>query len=325
MPRPARVFVSYVRENRAIVERLVAELRARGADVWFDREALPPGVFWAEEIRVAVSKGEYFLACFSREQNLRSRTYMNEELELAVQEIRLRGNAPWFIPILFSGEVPDIRIGPTRSLRDLQYVSLGAHGWRAAIEAISRSIGLPIAGAVHDVSADAPSPNSANDRSSNARKVRSGLVVVMFAVVLSAVQLGLNLAQRAPKLSSEPRTNVESAFLPDGMRGGRGAQEDTPLLIAPQPDSKDFLLLAQLGDEGHFQSYRLEIIDFNSGRLIWSQNHVRLGADGIFNIFVPGPYLRPGKYSLQVMGEVGDGREADVATYTIRVLSQLKK
>ena len=136
-----RVFVSYVQENRDIVARLVSDLRARGIEVWFDRDALPPGVFWREEIRRAVRAHEFFICCFSREYTARDRTYMNEELELAIAEIRLRGSAPWFIPVLLSGDVPDREIGPGRTLRDIQFVALTTATWREAINRIAHAVG----------------------------------------------------------------------------------------------------------------------------------------------------------------------------------------
>lgn len=134
-----RVFVSYVRENAEVVSRLVSDLRDHGIEVWFDRDALPPGVFWRDEIRDAVRTHEYFIACFSREYAMKSRTRMNEELQLAIEEIRLRGAAPWFIPVLLSGEVPDLPIGPGRTLRDVQHVDL-AGGWDAALSALVKTL-----------------------------------------------------------------------------------------------------------------------------------------------------------------------------------------
>lgn len=131
-----RVFVSYVQENRDLVTRLVEDLRSRDVNVWFDRDALPPGVFWREEIRKAVQDHQYFLACFSIEYATRQRTYMNEELELAIEEIRLRGSAPWFIPVLLSGDLPNRSIGAGRTLRDIQFVDLGRDDWSEAVERI---------------------------------------------------------------------------------------------------------------------------------------------------------------------------------------------
>lgn len=137
---PSQVFVSYVQENRATVTKLVYDLRKAGVTVWFDRDTLPPGVFWRDEIRSAVRDHEFFLACFSNEYLSRQRTYMNEELHLAVEEVRQRGNAPWFIPILLSGEVPDLPIGGGRTLRDIQFVDLTGDNWNAGMEALLRVV-----------------------------------------------------------------------------------------------------------------------------------------------------------------------------------------
>ena len=128
-----RVFISYVQENLAVVSRLVNDLRVRGSEVWFDRDALAPGVFWRDEIREAIRNHEFFIACFSREFNQRQSNFMNEELELAIAEIRLRGSAPWFIPVLLSGEVPDRSIGPARTLRDIQFLELAECRWEEGV------------------------------------------------------------------------------------------------------------------------------------------------------------------------------------------------
>ena len=84
------IFVSYVRENFKIVERLCHVLQVYDIDVWYDRDQLNPGMTWAHEIRIGINSGSFFLACFSREYNERSKTYMNEELILAIEELRQR-------------------------------------------------------------------------------------------------------------------------------------------------------------------------------------------------------------------------------------------
>lgn len=135
-----RVFISYVRENQQAVERIVSDLRQQGFDVWFDRESLLPGAFWKDEIRTAIHSGGAFIACFSSEYNARAKTYMNEELEIAIEEIRLRGNSPWFIPVRLSGDIPDRAIGAGRSLRDIQFVDFVEVGAAAGTTALVRSL-----------------------------------------------------------------------------------------------------------------------------------------------------------------------------------------
>lgn len=85
MPETKRVFVSYVQENREVVALLVQELSKRSIDVWWDRDSLLPGTFWQDEIRRAIRSGEYFIACFSLEYLERDRTFMNEELAIAMK------------------------------------------------------------------------------------------------------------------------------------------------------------------------------------------------------------------------------------------------
>ena len=135
-----KVFMSYVREDRNLVDRLAGDLRSYGIDVWLDRNILP-GTPWQDAIRKAIREGDYFIACFSDAYRKRNKTFMNEELTQAIGELRLRpADQGWFIPVLFSGEVPDIAIGAGRTLRDLQYVVLSNRDWRDSIDKIVEAI-----------------------------------------------------------------------------------------------------------------------------------------------------------------------------------------
>lgn len=63
---------------------------------------------------------------------------MNEELTLAIDELRLRPTArAWFVPVVINeGEVPDRVVGAGESLRDLQWVNLD-EDWPAGVEMIA--------------------------------------------------------------------------------------------------------------------------------------------------------------------------------------------
>jgi len=137
-------FVSYVRENRKVVDRLCAALRRGGIQVWRDRNEIVPGEDWKVAIRQAIRNGDYFIACFSRQYERRKKTYMNAELGLAIEELsKTKTERPWFIPVLLSNcEVPELPIGGTRTLRDLQFVELYRNwsvGTNAIISAILKS------------------------------------------------------------------------------------------------------------------------------------------------------------------------------------------
>jgi len=139
LPSPlSHVFVSYVREDSADVDRLVRELAGYGVDVWLDRNEIEPGRNWRDAIRHAVQEGAFFLACFSAAFASRDKGYMNEELALAIEEIRQRPrDRIWFIPVLLTeSRVPDWPIRPGETLRDLQWVDL-FHDWEVGVRQIA--------------------------------------------------------------------------------------------------------------------------------------------------------------------------------------------
>jgi len=59
-----KVFLSYAREDEAIVTRLYESLTARGLEVWFDKVSLKAGR-WRPQILRAISQSRYFIACLS--------------------------------------------------------------------------------------------------------------------------------------------------------------------------------------------------------------------------------------------------------------------
>src|SRR3954453_19417637 len=115
------VFISYVRENGDLVDRLASELKSRGVTVWLDRNDIEPGARWRDAIKKAIRDGKFFLACFSREFNQRDRSYMNEELTFAIDELRERPSSrTWFVPILINETaIPLRRISSVEELSDI--------------------------------------------------------------------------------------------------------------------------------------------------------------------------------------------------------------
>ncbi len=120
------VFISYVREDASTIDRLVSDLNSHGIEVWIDRNEISVGVRWVDAIRNAIKQGSFFLACFSRNYRAKTRTYMNEELTLAIEETRLRPtDITWFLPVLLDdSNIPDRYIGAGEYLTNIQYVSL---------------------------------------------------------------------------------------------------------------------------------------------------------------------------------------------------------
>lgn len=121
-----KVFISYVRENSDDIDNICSEFKRYGIEHWLDRDQIDPGKFWKDAIKSAINNGAYFLACFSREYENRSETYMNEELLVAIEILRTKSyNSGWFIPIKLSEcEIPDIDVGAGKTLNDIQCLKL---------------------------------------------------------------------------------------------------------------------------------------------------------------------------------------------------------
>ncbi len=121
-----KVFISYIKEDWPQVKLIVNSLKNCGIEVWVDQDKLRPGARWADIIRKEIRDGDFFIACFSNEYSKRSTTYMNEELTLAIEELRKRKReTAWFIPLrLTECEIPDWSIGGGETLRSFHWVDL---------------------------------------------------------------------------------------------------------------------------------------------------------------------------------------------------------
>jgi len=137
------VFISYVREDSEAVNRLREALESNGVKVWLDRKDILPGIRWKQAIREAIREGSFFIACFSSAFIDRDKTYMHEELTLAIEELRQRPtDKVWFIPVIFSDcEIPERDIGAGETLRSIQHVQLHRN-WEEGIAYILSVIEL---------------------------------------------------------------------------------------------------------------------------------------------------------------------------------------
>ena len=121
-----RAFISYVSEDSTLVDQLQRDLEAAGIQVWRDKDQLAPGMQWKTAIRRAIRNGTFFLACFSKASASRTKSYMFEELTIAIDELRQRSqDSSWFLPLKLNDcDIPDWDIGGGRNLRDIQYAEL---------------------------------------------------------------------------------------------------------------------------------------------------------------------------------------------------------
>ena len=144
-----KVFISYVRDDRDRIEKLASALRSARVPVWIDTSELHPGERWRDQIRDAIRDGAFFLAAFSKASESRDRTYMREELAIALEEARLRRrDVPWLVPLLLDNvPLPDYPLGPGERLSDLHAAILYGDwdkGIRSLVEVLRSSLGLDV-------------------------------------------------------------------------------------------------------------------------------------------------------------------------------------
>ena len=137
----SHVFVSYVHEDQEVVNQLANDLRQFGISVWLDREQINPGQRWQNAIRTAIQGGAIFIACFSESYEKKNSSYMNEELTIAVDELRKRPiDSTWFIPVLLTpSSIPDRPINAVESLRAFQWIEL-FKDWNKGIDKIAETL-----------------------------------------------------------------------------------------------------------------------------------------------------------------------------------------
>lgn len=190
-------FISYVREDSGEVDELQRSLEAAGVAVWRDTASLWPGEDWRAKIRDAIIRDALaFIACFSSRGAARRRSHQNEELLLAVEQLRSRRpDDPWLIPVRFDDcDIPDLDLGAGRTLASLQRADLfGADRDQAAGRLVAavlrrlRQAGPPVAapGTRHQPGqapaaaaarpGEAPSPEHASTHLAGPAEVRTAV------------------------------------------------------------------------------------------------------------------------------------------------------
>lgn len=146
------VFISYVREDSREVGALQNMLEAAGIPVWRDTASLWAGEDWRASIRDAITRDALvFIACFSGHSAARQASYQNEELLLAIDQLRRRRPGdPWLIPVRFDNcDIPDFELGAGRTLASIQRVDLfgadRAVAGERLVAAVLRLLGRPAA------------------------------------------------------------------------------------------------------------------------------------------------------------------------------------
>lgn len=131
--RPS-IFIAYVEEDLATVQRLYRDLNTAGYRPWMDKESLLPGQNWPRSIDRAIEISDFFIACFSRRSVLK-RGVFQSELRYALDcTARLPLDDVFIIPVRLDCCTP-----PERIVRSIQHVDL-FDDWDAGIAQLRRTI-----------------------------------------------------------------------------------------------------------------------------------------------------------------------------------------
>jgi hypothetical protein len=114
-----KVFLSYAREDIASAQRLYDNLRAEGADVWFDKYSLVPGQNWETEIVQAIRGSRFFLALLSA-KSVNKKGYVQKEIKQALDVLdEYPETGIFLIPVRLDNCKPTYE-----KLRHLQWVDM---------------------------------------------------------------------------------------------------------------------------------------------------------------------------------------------------------
>lgn len=118
------IFLAHSSADKPLVRALCNKLKDHGLEPWLDEDILQPGDEWDTEIRSAIRRSRFFLACLSRD-GVGKAGYLQRELRLALSALEEKPPGTTFlIPgLLEDVDLPDITVG-TVSLRSYQYVRL---------------------------------------------------------------------------------------------------------------------------------------------------------------------------------------------------------
>jgi len=82
--KPAKIFLSYAREDKEKVENLYKQLLDYGFDPWMDTKRILPGENWERCIQKALQESDFFLACLSK-NSVDKRGILQKEIKEALE------------------------------------------------------------------------------------------------------------------------------------------------------------------------------------------------------------------------------------------------
>ena len=114
-----KVFLAYVEEDAAAIDRLYAGFEEGGFAPWMDRRKLLPGQNWPRAIEDAIETSDFFVPCFSR-NSVSKKGGFQAEIRYALDcARRVPLDEVFIVPV----RLDDCRV-PERIQKELQYIDL---------------------------------------------------------------------------------------------------------------------------------------------------------------------------------------------------------
>ncbi len=104
---PARVFISYAREDLKAARKVYWKLKHRGHEPWMDDYSLIKGVDWKEEVSKAILESEFFVAVLSKTSVSKTGFVQVEVHKASKEQLKRPEGVVYFIPFKIDDcEVP---------------------------------------------------------------------------------------------------------------------------------------------------------------------------------------------------------------------------
>ncbi len=241
----SRIFFSYSRTDKSIVDDLIQRLEAAGHQVWLDRGGIRGGEQWREEIVEAIEGNDAFVLVLSK--NSTASDHVRAELDVA-KEGRKR-----IIPIDIQPVV--IPSSMKYQLAGLQRINMHAdfeHGYQELL----LSLGGGAAAEASPATSRLVSPSRDQSKTRNTAIWIGGIAALVILFILVGYQLTKSRnvpeevnPQSITQQASLPQTEVEDAIPPVGLDTLTTLEELEPLLLQAN------IRLSEPEDEERTRSY----------------------------------------------------------------------
>lgn len=119
--RPLKLFLSYPHSSRWICARIRDALRERGHDVWFDEEAIEPGMDWRRAITEGIEDRKHVVSCLSQDAVREEGEYRG----VCLDELSIAVSTPGCILNTVLLEPADL-VRPSASIAHRQWIDMSA-------------------------------------------------------------------------------------------------------------------------------------------------------------------------------------------------------